>query len=94
MVGFNTSLVLKMTSVEKAAEKAAKKPVNPGVVGKKKSVMIAIGPDKVSSPTPSPRRNDNSDRGRGSALDAARSLNGSEGTSASQLTASPIGTIR
>ena len=91
MVGFNSSLVEKIEKSEKAAEKAAKKPVNPGVVGKKKSVTIATGPDTVSSPKPSPSRNDSVDGGRGSALDAARSLNRSTGASASGLTSSPIG---
>ena len=91
LVGFNSSLVDKVTNAGKAAEKAAKKPINPGVTTRKRSVTIAVGPDTVSSPKPSPRRSDNADGGRSLALDAARSLNRPTGASTSQLTSSPIG---
>ena len=49
------TLVGKMTEVEKIAEKAAKK--NPTLVGIKRSVTIATGPEKVNIPTNLPSRN-------------------------------------
>ena len=54
LVGFNTSLVDRVTSAEKAVEAAANKKANPAVVGKKKSVAIATGPDTVTSQIDSP----------------------------------------
>ena len=53
------TLVGKMTEVEKIAEKAAKK--NLTLVGIKKSVTIATGPDKVYIPTHLPSRNNSVD---------------------------------
>ena len=90
MVGFNTSLVNQVAENERAVEKATKRSVNPAVVGKKKSVSIAIGPDIVSSPTPTPRRTNDADGGRGSALKAAGALNKLNPTPSVGLNYSPI----
>ena len=94
LVGFNTSLVDRVTSAEKAVE-AGKKKVDPAVVGKKKSVTIATGPDTVSSqtvsPTHVPRRNNDSDGGKSSAVNLARGLNKTPGISTPDGLYSPIG---